>query len=180
MQYQSVVTSSDVQAHRRIAFIQAGWHHDIVDQCRLSFISEIAKLGHTESDIDFLQVPGAFEIPLQAKFLANSGKYAAIVAAGFVVNGGIYRHEFVAEAVISGLMQVQLSTDVPVLSVVLTPHHFHASEEHQHFFHEHFKVKGVEAAHACAATMRSIHELKTPTNTIHSAIHSQPPSLLNA
>ena len=58
-------------------------------------------------------------------------------------------YDFVAEAVVSGLMQVQLECDVPVLSVVLTPHQFHECEEHQRFFLDHFKIKGREAAQAC-------------------------------
>ena len=83
---------------RRIAFVQACWHKDIVDRCRESFTAEIAKHGYGEGDIDFFEVPGSLEIPLHALLLAESGRYAAIVAAGFVVNGGIYRHEFVAES----------------------------------------------------------------------------------
>src|SRR6266481_4618928 len=95
----------------RVAFIEACWHKDIVDQCRFSFIAEAAKRGIPEQRIDVFEVPGAFEIPLQAQLLAKSGGYAAIVAAGFVVDGGIYRHEFVADAVIAGLMRVQLKTE---------------------------------------------------------------------
>jgi 6,7-dimethyl-8-ribityllumazine synthase len=143
----------------RVAFIQAGWHSDIVDQCRLGFIAEMASLGHAASDIDVYEVAGAFEIPLQAKLLAAAGTYSAIVAAGLVVDGGIYRHEFVAQAVISGLMEVQLATSVPVISAVLTPHHFHAGDEHREFFTRHFLVKGAEAARACAATMRAVAEI---------------------
>lgn len=146
-------------AKTRIAFIQACWHKDIVDQCRISFAEEVAKLGFTESDIDFFEVPGAFEIPLQAKLLAKTGKYAGIVAAGLVVDGGIYRHDFVAQSVITALMQVQLDTEVPVFSAVLTPHHFHSSDEHHEFFHRHFLVKGAEAARACAATIANIARL---------------------
>ena len=100
--------------------------------------------------------PGAFEIPLHAKRLAASGLYAAVVGAGLVVDGGIYRHEFVAEAVINGLMAVQLETEVPVISAVLTPHHFHAHHEHAGFFGDHFEVKGAEAARACAETIRCL------------------------
>ncbi|WP_457825121.1 6,7-dimethyl-8-ribityllumazine synthase, partial [Staphylococcus aureus] len=109
----------------RIAFIQACWHKDIVDQCRLGFVAELARRGVSDGHVDFFEVPGAFEIPLQAKLLARTGRYAAIVAAALVVDGGIYRHEFVCEAVINGLMRVQLDSDVPVLSAVLTPQHFH-------------------------------------------------------
>ncbi len=144
----------------RIAFVQSGWHKDIVDRCRESFVEAIGKLGIAEDRVDLFAVPGAFEIPLQAKLLAKSGRYAAIVAAGFVVDGGIYRHEFVADAVIAALMRVQLDTEVPVISAVLTPQRFHAHEEHQRFFREHFVVKGAEAAAACAATIENLARLR--------------------
>ncbi|NML31710.1 6,7-dimethyl-8-ribityllumazine synthase [Paraburkholderia antibiotica] len=143
----------------RIAFIQACWHRDIVDQCKTSFLEAIKEYGYSADDIDLFEVPGAFEIPLHAKRLAQSGRYGGIVAAGLVVDGGIYRHEFVAQAVITGLMQVQLETGTPVFSAVLTPHHFHSGEEHVKFFREHFVVKGAEAARACAETVRKLSEL---------------------
>jgi len=92
--------------------------------------------------------PGAFEIPLLAQRLARGGGVDAIVACGLVVDGGIYRHEFVASAVIDGLMRVMLDSGVPVLSVVLTPHRFHEHDEHRRFFGEHFVKKGKEAAEA--------------------------------
>src|SRR5437016_2813783 len=59
----------------RIAFIQSCWHKDIVDQCRVAFVTEIGKLGIGEDGIDFFAVPGSFEIPLQAQLLAKSGRY---------------------------------------------------------------------------------------------------------
>ena len=109
--------------------------------------------GFDGAACEFFEVPGAFEIPLTAKRLALTGRYRAIVAAGLVVDGGIYRHEFVATAVIDGLMRVQLDTDVPVFSVVLTPHHFHEHDEHIDYFTKHFVKKGAEAANAVAATL---------------------------
>ena len=144
---------------RRIAFVQSSWHKDLVDQSRATFVAEIGHLGIAESQIDFFEVTGAFEIPLQAKFLAKSGRYAGIVAAGLVVDGGIYRHEFVAEAVIGGLMRVQLDTGVAVISAVLTPHHFHEHETHRAFFFEHLKTKGTEAARACVHTVEALDRL---------------------
>jgi 6,7-dimethyl-8-ribityllumazine synthase len=108
---------------RQIAFVQSCWHKDLVDQTRTTFIAELEQLGIAESRVDFFEVTGAFEIPLHVMRLAKSEAYDAIVGAGLVVDGGIYRHEFVADAVISGLMRVQLDTGVPVISAVLTPHH---------------------------------------------------------
>ena len=147
-------------AKNRIAFIQACWHKEIVDQCRISFTAEIARLGFPESSIDFFEVPGAFEIPLHAKLLAKTGKYAGIVASGLVVDGGIYRHDFVATAVINSLMSVQLETEVPVFSAVLTPQQFHESQAHLDFFRRHFAVIGVEVAEACANTLLSLERLR--------------------
>jgi 6,7-dimethyl-8-ribityllumazine synthase len=149
----------------RVAFVQSCWHREIVDRCRSGFVAEIGGLGIEESAIDFFEVTGAFEIPLHAKKLAASGRYGAIVAAGLVVDGGIYRHEFVAEAVISGLMRVQLDTEVAVISAVLTPHHFHEHDVHQTFFSEHFEAKGAEAARACAHTMEALSRLPAATPT---------------
>jgi 6,7-dimethyl-8-ribityllumazine synthase len=144
----------------RIAFIQATWHRDIVDQCRLSFTTEIGKLGYPKNTIDFFEVPGSLEIPLQAKLLAKTGRYAAIVTTGFVVNGGIYRHEFVADAVIKGIMDVMLEHEVPVISAILTPIHYHDHEEHHRFFFDHFRIKGKEAANACAQTIANVKRAK--------------------
>ena len=140
----------------RIAFVQSCWHEEIVDQSRSAFVAELARLGTPQTCIDFFAVPGAFEIPLQAKLLAKTGRYLAIVAAGFVVDGGIYRHEFVADAVIAALMRVQIDTEVPIISAVLTPQRFHEHQEHARFFREHFLVKGTEAANACAKTIENI------------------------
>ncbi len=150
---QSVVKK---QAVHRIAFVQSSWHKDLLLGCRQSFVTAMAKSGYAKKQIDCFDVPGAFEVPLHAKLLAKSGKYAAIVANGFVVDGGIYRHDFVAAAVIDGLMQVQLETEVPVISVVLTPHQFHEHETHTEFFRRHLKIKGEEAAVACVATLASL------------------------
>ena len=140
-------------AKKRIAFLQSCWHSDIVDRGRDAFLAEMKRLGTASKNIDVLEVPGAFELPLLAKRMAQSGRYAGVVACGFVVNGGIYRHEFVADAVVSGLMQVQLETCVPVFSVVLTPLNFHEHEEHLRFFADHFVTKGKEAARACIQTL---------------------------
>jgi 6,7-dimethyl-8-ribityllumazine synthase len=140
----------------RIAFVQSCWHKDIVDRCREGFVPELARLGVSKERIDFFEVPGAFEILLQAQLLAKSGRYAAIVAAGFVVDGGIYRHEFVSDAVIAALMRVQLDTEVPVISAVLTPQRFHEHSEQRNFFLEHFIMKGGEAARACARTLENM------------------------
>jgi 6,7-dimethyl-8-ribityllumazine synthase len=151
--------NSGIEDQGRIAFVQSCWHREIVDVARDAFLAEVEERGVPADGVDLFEVTGAFEIPLHAKRLAESGRYRAIVAAGLVVDGGIYRHEFVAEAVIDGLMRVQLDTGVPVFSAVLTPHHFHEHAEHQRFFHDHFEVKGREVAIACTETVEKLDRL---------------------
>lgn len=134
--------------HTRYAFVKANWHSEIVSQALKGFLEVIP-----ENQVDVFNVPGAFELPLMSKRLASTGKYSAIAACAFVVDGGIYRHEFVAQAVVSGLMQVSLETGVPVLSVSLTPHQFQETDHHLAIYKEHFVEKGREAARAALMMM---------------------------
>lgn len=129
--------------HARYAFVKARWHADIVDQSLTGFTQEIPA-----EQVDVFDVPGAFEMPLMARDLAQSGRYAAVICAAFVVDGGIYRHDFVAQAVVDGLMQAGLETGVPVLSVSLTPHQYQETEHHNAIYRDHFVQKGQEAAQA--------------------------------
>ena len=141
----------DLQKYR-IAFIRARWHADIVDRAHEGFVAEAARLLPGAEVVSF-DVPGAFEMPLLARKLGESGRYDAVVAAAFVVDGGIYRHDFVAGAVIDGLMAAQMATGVQVFSVSLTPHNYQPVEAMTAFFREHFVKKGAEAAHAVAQVM---------------------------
>ncbi len=81
---------------RKIAIIRARWHADIVDQCVNSFVEQWAALGGDRSDVEIFDVPGALEIPLHAQTLIATGKFSAVLGTAFVVDGGIYRHDFVA------------------------------------------------------------------------------------
>ena len=142
-----------VPSSTRIAIISANWHDDIVHQARDAATARLVALGASAANIQHFELPGAFEIPLLAKKLAESGQFDAVIACALIVNGGIYRHEFVTTAVIDGLMRAQLDTGVPVFSVALTPLNFHDHEDHHDYFFHHFVKKGEEAANACALTL---------------------------
>jgi 6,7-dimethyl-8-ribityllumazine synthase len=133
-------------AKQKVAFIQANWHEDMNSQARAGFGE---RMGSAVEITDH-KVPGALELPLAAQKLARTGEYGAIVCCAFVVDGGIYRHDFVAQAVLDGIMRVNLDEGVPVLSVSLTPHHYHEIKEHKQFYRKHMVKKGEEAAEAVA------------------------------
>jgi len=146
-------------ASKPIAYVQASWHSDITDPCKHAFVAAITKRGYRASDIEFFSAPGSLEIPLMAKKLAKTGRYAAVCASGLVVDGGIYRHDFVAQAVLQGIVQTSLDTEVPVLSAVLTPHHFHDHAVHEAFFKDHMRTKGEELAEACLSMIETLNIL---------------------
>lgn len=136
--------------HTRFAFIKAQWHADIVDRALEGFCEVIPA-----EQVDVFDVPGAFEMPLLAKELATTGKYGAVACAAFVVDGGIYRHDFVAQAVVDGLMRAGLDTGVPVLSVSLTPHQYQETDHHNAIYRAHFVEKGREAARAALGVLKT-------------------------
>jgi 6,7-dimethyl-8-ribityllumazine synthase len=146
-------------ASKPIAYVQASWHTDITDPCKHAFVAAVTKRGYRASDIEFFSAPGSLEIPLMAKKLAKTGRYAAVCASGLVVDGGIYRHDFVAQAVLQGIVQTSLDTEVPVLSAVLTPHHFHDHAIHEAFFKDHMRTKGEELAEACLSMIETLNTL---------------------
>lgn len=149
----------DLPFDLRFAFVEAAKHGDIVHQARDAFFETMTGAGVAADRIDVFDVAGAFEIPLHVQRLARSGRYAAIVGSALVADDGIYRHDILSTTVVRALMDVQLDTGVPVISAVLTPHHFHEHVEHRKYFLRHFAVKGSEAAEACLKTVAGLRAL---------------------
>ena len=150
--------TKDTPAPARFAFIKARWHADIVDRALDGFIEVISA-----DTVEVFDVPGAFEMPLLARRLADTGQYDAVICAAFVVDGGIYRHDFVAAAVVDGLMRAGMDSGVPVLSVSLTPHQYQETDHHNAVYRDHFVRKGREAAQA-ALSIVAVHRTLAASN----------------
>jgi 6,7-dimethyl-8-ribityllumazine synthase len=146
----------------QIAYVQAKWHSNIVSKSLDGFLAALP-----DADVASFEVPGAFEMPVIAKELAKTGKYDAVVCAAFVVDGGIYRHDFVAQTVVKALMHVGLEKGVPVLSVSLTPHHFQETEFHTKTFEDHFVKKEAEVA---AAADQIVHWRRDRSGDNHAGV----------
>jgi 6,7-dimethyl-8-ribityllumazine synthase len=76
--------------------------------------------GVSESDVTVVWVPGAFEVPLTAKTMAESGKYDGVIALGAVIRGDTPHFDYVAGECARGIQQAQLETGVPIVFGVLT------------------------------------------------------------
>jgi 6,7-dimethyl-8-ribityllumazine synthase len=112
--------------------------------------------GAKDSEIDVAWTPGAFEIPVVVKKMAESGKYDAVIALGCVIRGGTPHFDYVAGEVAKGVGQVALNGGVPVLFGVLTTDTIEQAIERAGTKHGN---KGVEAAMAAIEMVNLMEQL---------------------
>jgi len=104
----------------QIAILCGRFNAFIVDQLEAGCMDTLKRHGVAEKDLTIIKVPGAFEMPVVAKKVAESGKYDAIIGLGAVIRGGTPHFEHVAGACSRGLSTVATDTGVPVIFGVLT------------------------------------------------------------
>lgn len=104
----------------RYALVIGRFNAFVVESLVEGAIDTLRRHGIAESDITVVRVPGAYEMPLAVKRVAQSGDYDAIIALGAVIRGGTPHFDYVAGEAASGIGAVSLETDVPVAFGVLT------------------------------------------------------------
>jgi 6,7-dimethyl-8-ribityllumazine synthase len=105
---------------RRFALVVSTFNKDITDGLLRGARSALTDAGAKSADITVVRVPGAFEIPLAARRLAQSGRYDAVVCLGCLIKGETMHFEYIASAVSHGIMAVSADTGIPVTFGVLT------------------------------------------------------------
>jgi 6,7-dimethyl-8-ribityllumazine synthase len=103
---------------QRFAIVCATFYRDLADSLIASARAGFAAGGAT--DVDVFEVPGAFELPLAAKYAAQSGQYAGVACLGAVIRGETSHYDHVCEEAARGVQEVQLTTGVPCAFGVLT------------------------------------------------------------
>jgi 6,7-dimethyl-8-ribityllumazine synthase len=104
--------------NRRFALVVGRFYQELADKLVAGARAELEQ--HGASTIDVYDVPGAFELPLAAKYAAESGRYDAIIALGAVIRGETDHYDYVCGECARGIQQVQLATGIPVGFGVLT------------------------------------------------------------
>ena len=104
----------------RFAVVAARFNSFIVDQLLAGVVDTFTRHGLKADQWDVVRVPGAFEIPVVAGQLAESGKYSAIIALGCIIRGDTDHYDHVASAATSGILNAGTKTGVPVIFGVLT------------------------------------------------------------
>jgi len=104
----------------RIGIVASRYNEPIVTRLLEGIADQLERLGVRSSDVLQAGVPGALEIPLALKWLAQSGRFDALVAVGVVIRGETYHFEVVANESARGVMDVALASGLPVANAILT------------------------------------------------------------
>jgi len=104
----------------RIGIVRARFNDAVTRQLAESCVAELLTLGVAERDIEHLTVPGALEVPLALKALAEDGDCDALIALGCIIRGETYHFELVANESGAGVTRVALDHRLPVANAILT------------------------------------------------------------
>lgn len=116
---QTIPTESNGQG-LKVAVVVSRWHAEIVDRLRVGALAELLRLKVAEDDILIVEVPGAFELPQAALWLARAGRADAVVVLGCVLRGDTPHFDFVAKACVDGCLRAAQETGIPVALGVIT------------------------------------------------------------
>lgn len=136
---QSVPSATDM----RFAIIVSEWNEEITFAMRDAAVNTLIEHGAIMDDIAIKYVPGSFELPAAAKFIADNLDIDAIICIGCVIQGETRHFEFINIAVANGITNVSLDTNIPVIYGVLTPDNWEQAKDRAGGKHGN---KGVEAA----------------------------------
>lgn len=116
-----VIEGKVVGQEMKVGIVAARFNEFIVSKLLSGAVDGLVRHGVEEDAITAVWVPGAFEIPLMAEKMAQSGKYDAVICVGAVIRGSTSHYDYVCSEVSKGIASVSLKTGVPVLfGVVIT------------------------------------------------------------
>jgi 6,7-dimethyl-8-ribityllumazine synthase len=104
-------TAGGMSTDQSVALCVARYYSELAEKLEAGARDALTESGFSE--IDVFEVPGAFELPLAAKYAATSGRYAAVVCLGAVIRGETSHFDYVCSEAAAGIQQVQLETTVP-------------------------------------------------------------------
>lgn len=117
----NVIEGNVAAPEARVAIVIARFNNFINDSLLDGAVDALKRIGQvSDSNITVVWVPGAYELPLATRTLAETGRYDAVVALGTVIRGGTAHFEYVAGESSSGLSHVAMNSQIPVAFGVLT------------------------------------------------------------
>jgi 6,7-dimethyl-8-ribityllumazine synthase len=146
----------------RVALCVAEWNESITFALRDGALARLADLGWGENKVEIHYVPGAFELTLGAKWLAERRDIEAVICLGCIIQGDTRHFEFIADAVAQGLTNLSLVAGKPIVFGVLTTDTFTQAEERAGGA---MGNKGDEAAITLARMLKMHHQMLNQPRT---------------
>lgn len=138
--------SADVPPDAKVAIVAARFNAEIVDELLAGCLRRLKALGIDEARVAVHRVPGAFELPVAAKVLAQTRKFAAVICLGCVVRGDTPHFDYVAGEAARGIQRVALDEGLPVIFGVLTTNTDEQARARAGGAHSHAGENAAEAA----------------------------------
>ncbi len=104
----------------RIGIVRARFNEALTTKLAEACLSELDRLDVDTSEVRHVNVPGALEVPVALKAMAESGEFDALIALGCVIRGETYHFELVADQSAAGVMRVSLDHGLPIANAILT------------------------------------------------------------
>ncbi len=115
-----IYEGSLVAENIKVGIVSSRFNELIVSKLLSGAVDGLKRHGALEKDIEVAWVPGAFEIPLAASAMVNSGKYDVVICLGAVIRGATSHYDYVCSEVSKGIASVSLKSNIPVIFGVLT------------------------------------------------------------
>jgi len=151
----SETTTALNSSYIRIAILVSTYHHEITNNLSEGAVSAFLHAGGQQSNLNIIQVAGAWELPILAKIIATKSNYDGIIALGCIITGETTHDEIIGHAIASGLMTIALDWGKPVSMGVLT---CQTIEQAQARAGGDCGNKGIEAMHAAIQTITTLRE----------------------
>jgi 6,7-dimethyl-8-ribityllumazine synthase len=116
----NVIPLAPPEPEDRFAIVVAQWNRAVTDKLLEGAVASLREAGVADDRIDVARVPGSWEIPLAAKRMAESGRYAAVLCLGAVIRGETSHDQHINRAVSLAISHIAVASDLPVLFGVLT------------------------------------------------------------
>jgi 6,7-dimethyl-8-ribityllumazine synthase len=104
----------------RFAVVMSRFNSAVTEKLLAGSLDALKRAGVEDDDVEVARVPGAFEIPLLAKRLAESKRFAAVICLGAIVKGGTQHWDYLSRTVTDGIARAALETGIPITNAVLT------------------------------------------------------------
>lgn len=162
-----IITAKEIETTFSVGIVVSRFNEQVTTKLCEGAIQRLKELEITNNHITVVWVPGAVEIPIVAKQLAESGQYAAVITLGAVIRGETGHYDFVCKQVSDGCQQIALATGVPIIFGVLTTENLEQALDRAGGKHSH---KGREAVDAAFEMVSVLQQLKVDESLFASLV----------